>query len=122
MTSPVRILLVEDEPLIAMMLEDFLDVLDRQVAGSADNVASALALVAAGGFDAAILDVNLRGGEKSWPIADALAARGTPFLLATGGSDDMVAPQHKDRPVLQKPFTMDGVQKALDALGWSPRP
>ncbi|MGI4731563.1 MAG: response regulator [Janthinobacterium lividum] len=117
MSSPLRILLVEDEPLIAMMLEDFLEVLDRQVAGSADNVDAALALVEAGGFDAAILDVNLRGGEKSWPIADALAAKGKPFLIATGGSDDTVAPQHKNRPVLQKPFTMDGVQKALDALG-----
>ena len=117
MASPVRILLVEDEPLIAMMLEDVLDVLDRQVAGTADNVATALALVAAGGFDAAILDVNLRGGEKSWPVADALAARGTPFVLATGGSDDTVAPQHRSRPVLSKPFTIDGVEKALDALG-----
>ena len=112
-----RILLVEDEPLIAMMLEDYLDILERQVAGTADTVAGALDLVAAGGFDAAILDVNLRGGEKSWPIADALADRGTPFLLATGGSDDTVAPRHRDRPVLQKPFTMDGVEKALDALG-----
>ena len=117
MTAPVRILLVEDEPLIAMMLEDVLETLDRQVAGTADSVAAALDLVAAGGFDAAILDVNLRGGEKSWPVADALAARGTPFVIATGGSDDTVAPRHRDRPVLSKPFTIDGVEKALDSLG-----
>ncbi len=116
MSSPSRILLVEDEPLIAMMLEDFVDLLGKQVAGSADCVSAALQLVETADIDAAILDVNLRGGEKSWPIADALAERGVPFLIATGGSDDTVDPAHKHRPVLQKPFTMDGVSKALDAL------
>ena len=111
-----NILIVEDEPLIAMMLEDFLEILDRTVAGSADSVAAALAIIDAGGVDAAILDVNLRGGEKSWPIADALAARDIPFVLATGGSGDAVVEEHRGRPVLQKPFTMDGVDKALAAL------
>ncbi|WP_242095634.1 MULTISPECIES: response regulator [unclassified Sphingomonas] len=116
MTSPSRILIVEDEPLIAMMLEDFLDVLDRQVAGSADSVQSALALIDAGGIDAAILDVNLRGGEKSAPIADRLAELGIPFVFATGGSADSDLGHHADRPKLHKPFTMDGVAKALDSL------
>jgi DNA-binding response OmpR family regulator len=116
MTEPARILIVEDEPLIAMMLEDFLDILGKQVAGSAENVADALGLVAAGGIDAAILDVNLRGGEKSWPIADALAAADIPFLFATGGGQDSIAQEHQGRPTLAKPFTMDGVTRALDAL------
>jgi DNA-binding response OmpR family regulator len=116
MTSQ-RILIVEDEPLISMMLEDFLDALDRQVAGIADNVAEALALIEAGGIDAAILDVNLRAGETSWPIADALAAAGIPFLLATGGSGDTIAEPHRDRPVLSKPFTLNSVGIALDGLG-----
>lgn len=116
MTLPKRILVVEDEPLIAMMLEDFLDVLDKEVAGTADTVASAIALIDAGGIDAAILDVNLRGGEKSAPVADALAARDIPFVFATGGSADGDLGEHSDRPRLQKPFTMDGVSKALDAL------
>ncbi|MEG3180123.1 response regulator [Sphingomonas sp. LT1P40] len=116
MTTPQRILIVEDEPLIAMMLEDFLDLLGKQVAGIADSVADALPIVAAGEVDAAILDVNLRGGETSWPIADALAAAGIPFVLATGGSGDTVADAHKGRPILPKPFTMDAVEKALAAL------
>ncbi|MEA1084528.1 MAG: response regulator [Sphingomonas sp.] len=116
MASPTQILIVEDEPLIAMMLEDFLEVLDKTSAGTVDTVAGALARVADGGIDAAILDVNLRGGEKSTPIAEALAARDIPFIFATGGSDDSVDAQFRDRPVLQKPFTMDGVAKALDAL------
>jgi DNA-binding response OmpR family regulator len=116
MTEAKQILIVEDEPLIAMMLEDFLDILDQQVAGSADSVATALERVGQGGIDAAILDVNLRGGEKSTPVAEALAAAGVPFVFATGGSDDSVDARFRDRPVLQKPFTMDGVAKALAAL------
>jgi DNA-binding response OmpR family regulator len=116
MPFPERILIVEDEPLISMMLEDFLDALDKQVAGTADSVADALRLVGQGGIDAAILDVNLRGGEQSWPIADALAAADIPFLLATGGSGDTVASDHRGRPLLPKPFTMDGVEKALNGL------
>ncbi len=122
MASPHCILIVEDEPLIAMMIEDFLDILGKAVAGSVDSVDAALALIEAGGtdgggVDAAILDVNLRGGEKSFAIADALAAKGIPFVFATGGSHDTVAEAYRDRPTLPKPFTMDGVAKALDALG-----
>jgi CheY-like chemotaxis protein len=112
MPGPQKILIVEDEPLIAMMLEDFLDALDRIVAGMADSVASALELVEAGGIDAAVM----RGGETCWPIADALAARGIPFVLATGGAGDMIAEAYRDRPVLSKPFTMDSVEKVLDSL------
>ena len=117
MPEPSRILIVDDEPLIAMMLEDFVDALGRRVAGSADSVAAALAILAAGEVDAAILDVNLRGGETSWPVADAMAARGLPFLIATGGSDDMIAEPYRDRPVLAKPFTLDGIERALTTLG-----
>ncbi|MCA1196746.1 response regulator [Sphingomonas sp. R647] len=116
MSAPQRILVVEDEPLIAMMIEDFLDMLGKDHAGTAESVAGALEIVAGGGVDAAILDVNLSGGEQSWPIADALAAKGLPFVLATGGSGDMVAEAYRDRPVLAKPFTMDAVEQALAAL------
>ena len=121
MTSPKNILIVEDEPLIAMMLEDFLDHLEHGLAGTADSVSSALACidgagVDGGGIDAAILDVNLRGGEKSTAIAEALADRGVPFIFATGGGDDGVDVRFRDRPRLQKPFTMDGVAKALNEL------
>ena len=113
---PQQILIVEDEPLIAMMLEDFLEVLDKGVAGSVDTVADALKRIEEGGVDGAILDVNLRGGEKSTAVAEALAAKGVPFVFATGGGDDGVAPEFRDRPRLQKPFTMDGVAKALEGL------
>ena len=73
MPGPQKILIVEDEPLIAMMLEDFLDALDRVVAGMADSVASAVELVEAGGIDAVVMDVNLRGGDL---LADRRCAGG----------------------------------------------
>ncbi len=116
MSNQQNILIVEDEPLIAMMLEDFIDILGHKVAGSADSVDSALAVIDGGGVDAAILDVNLRGGEQSFPIADRLAEAGVPFVFATGGSGDTIATDHRDRPTLAKPFTMDAVEKALGAL------
>ncbi len=111
------ILVVEDEPLIAMMIEDFLDILGKQMIGPVDCVADGLAAIAQGGIDAAILDVNLRGGETSLAIADALVAAGIPFVFASGGSGEGMADRFSDRPVLQKPFTMDGVEQALAALG-----
>lgn len=116
MTAPMNVLLVEDEPLIAMMLEDFVDVLGHTVAGTADCVAAALPLVAAGGIDVAILDVNLRGGERSFPVADALAEQGVPIIFASGGGDGDIAERHRGAPRLDKPFTMDAVEKALTAI------
>lgn len=116
MAAPDTILIVEDEPLIAMMLEDFLEVLGKTHAGTADTVTLAMALIEAGHVDAAILDVNLRGGEKSFPIADLLKTRGIPFVFATGGSHENVSQEHRDRPTLPKPFTMDAVARVLEAL------
>ena len=115
MSGPYRILIVEDEPLIAMMLEDFIDALGKQCVGACDTVQSALATIADENPDAVILDINLSGGEKSWPVADALAERGIPFVFSSGG--DEVTDDHAARPRLAKPYTLDGVEKALAALG-----
>ena len=106
------ILIVEDEPLIAMMLEDFLDSLGHKVAAICDTVADALARVGQGGFDLAIIDVNLNG-ERVWPVADRLAAAGVPYILATGGHIEPPPPQHAGVPVLSKPFTLDAIEPAL---------
>ena len=116
MTAAKSVLIVEDEPLIAMMLEDFLEALGHNVAGTAETVTTARAAVAAGGIDAAILDLNLRGGETSAPVADALADAGIPFLFATGGSGDSIPERHQSRPTIGKPFTMDAIEQALSAL------
>lgn len=116
MTVPLRILIVEDEPLIAMMLEDFVETLGHRCVGTADSVSGAILLADQQGFDAVILDVNLRGGEQCWPVADKLARDGKPYLLASGGQVEMLPGRHSEAPVLAKPFTMDGVRAALDAL------
>jgi CheY-like chemotaxis protein len=115
MAAPHRILIVEDEPLIAMMLEDFLEMLGKQHVGTCDSVQSALATIEQEHPDAAILDINLSGGEKSWPVADALAAKNIPFVFSSGGEE--VTDAHAARPRLAKPYTMDGVEKALASLG-----
>ena len=116
MSQGPAILVVEDEPLISMMLEDFLDALGYRLAGCVDGVTEALQRVERGGFDAALLDVNLRDGETSWPVADALSARGWPFILATGGGNEMVPVRHSAVPVLSKPYTLDGVRHAFESL------
>ena len=106
------ILIVEDEPLIAMMLEDFLDSLGHTVAATCETVADALARVGQGGFDIAIIDVNLNG-EQVWPVADRLAAQGVPYILATGGHIEPPPALHASVPVLSKPFTLDAIEPAL---------
>ncbi|UAK26155.1 response regulator [Sphingomonas nostoxanthinifaciens] len=115
MTAPLRILVIEDEPLIAMMIEDYLDLLGHVVAGTADNTTDALARLDEGVADAAILDVNLRDGP-CWRVADALSARDVPFVLATGGHVVPPPAAHADAPQLPKPFTLDGIKQALETL------
>jgi len=78
-----RILIVEDEPLIALMLTDMLAELGFNVAASVAQVAEALAFLANEKVDIALLDVNI-GAQKIDPVADLLAARGTPFIFTTG--------------------------------------
>jgi CheY-like chemotaxis protein len=114
MPGPRSILIVEDEPLIAMMLEDFLEALGHKVVACCDDVDTALGHVEAGGFEVAILDVSLRDGRKVWPVADRLAAAGTPFVLATGGHVDPPPAEHAAAPVLSKPYTIDSIEPALD--------
>ncbi|MGQ0590037.1 MAG: response regulator [Sphingosinicella sp.] len=113
MESGRNILIVEDEPLIAMMLEDFLESLGHEVVGTCDSVAEALTHVARGGFDVAIVDVQLKDGERCWPVADRLAEAGKPFILATGGHVEPPPPEHAGAPVLSKPYTIDAIEPAL---------
>lgn len=102
MTS-LRILVVEDEPLVAMDMQDVLEGLGMQVVGTAASLAEALDLAEAGGFDGAFLDVNLRG-ERIDRVADRLAAAGIPFVFTTGQSMHGLPEAHRERPVLTKPF------------------
>lgn len=109
------ILVVEDEAMIGMMLEDFLETLGYGLHGVAATVDEGCALAQADGFHAAILDCNLQG-EKSWPVAKILADRGIPFIFATGGLSDDVPSSFAERPTLAKPFTIGAVERALGRL------
>jgi CheY-like chemotaxis protein len=113
--APLSILIVEDEPLIAMMLEDFLDSLGHRIVATADCVADAMPHVENGGFDVAIVDVHLRGGEVAWPLADRLSDRGLPFVVATGGHIEPPPERHAGAPLLAKPYTIDAIEPALNA-------
>lgn len=114
MSGARNILIVEDEPLIAMMLEDFILSLGHEVTANCDNVSTALAAVSVGGFDLAILDVNLKG-ESVWPVATALRANGIPFVLASGGHVDPPPAEFASVPMIDKPYTIDRVTPALEA-------
>jgi CheY-like chemotaxis protein len=107
------ILIVEDEPLIAMMLEDFLDSLGHTVVGTAETVDEAIARAEEGGFDVAIVDVHLKGGQTVWPVADRLTEKGVPFVLATGGHIEPPPERHAAAPVLSKPYTIDAIDPVL---------
>ncbi len=114
-----RILVVEDECLVAMLLEDFIAELGYTVVATAARKEDALRRLEAGGIDAALLDVNL-DGERSYPIAEALAARGLPFVFVTGYGEAGIEPAFRDRPVVQKPFTQDSLRQALAKLSFGP--
>jgi DNA-binding NtrC family response regulator len=109
-----RILVVEDEPFIALELEEMVVELGGMLAGSVAQIEEALVLIDAGSVDAAVLDVNL-GMQKVDPVADALAARGCPFVFTTGYGRVGVPGAHHDRALVEKPFTRDDVAAALAA-------
>ncbi|HEY0012993.1 MAG TPA: response regulator [Allosphingosinicella sp.] len=109
----LNILLVEDEPIIAMTAEDMLDALGCRVVASASTLAEALAATARGGFDLAMLDINLNG-VASLDVADALKAAGTPFIFTTGyGAEG--SGNHGDVPLVTKPYRLNDLEEALTA-------
>ncbi|MFL6798978.1 MAG: response regulator [Xanthobacteraceae bacterium] len=109
-----HILIVEDELMIRMLLEDMLDELGYTVGAEAGRLDEALSAVANKSFDVAILDVDL-GGHPIVPVADALASRGTPFVFATGYGERGLPEPYRDRPILKKPFQIEGLKRALEA-------
>ena len=110
-----RILVVEDEALVAMLVEDALLDAGFEVLGPARSVAEAMALLAAERPSAAVLDLNL-GGETSLRVADELAARGIPFIVATGYGAAGLPPSHGKAPVLAKPYDPADLTAAVERL------
>ena len=112
----LRVLVVEDEMLIAMDLESALEEAGADVVGLAATVDRALALIDRESMDAAVLDVNLRGRDV-YPVADALKARGVPFLFHTGhATRESLQARYLGVPVLTKPTDLDRVLSALQHL------
>jgi CheY-like chemotaxis protein len=110
-----HILLVEDEMMILLMIEEMLTDLGGASVSTAATVEQALGLIERQVFDVAMLDVNLNG-NKSYPVADTLAARGVPFIFATGYSDRTVGDAYPGRPVLKKPFRYPQLADSLTRL------
>ena len=107
-----RILLVEDEALIGMMMADILADLGFEVVGPVTRVSEAVSTARKGDFDSAVLDVNLRG-ELVYPVAEILRSYGVPFIFITGYSADRIEERFANVPVLQKPLQRDELQSAL---------
>jgi DNA-binding response OmpR family regulator len=110
-----RILLVEDEMLVAMLIEDFIVDLGHQAVGPFMRLESALAAAEREDVDFAILDINL-AGKQSFPVADTLKSRGIPFMFASGYGAAGLSEAYRDSPVVQKPFEARQIAEMLDLL------
>lgn len=110
-----RVLLVEDEAVIAFAVEDILLDLGCEVVGPAFRLEDAIALAGAETIDAAILDVNLND-QRSYAVADELKRRGIPFLFATGYGEDGVDWDGAEPAILPKPYRKDQIAAALGQL------
>lgn len=111
-----KILVVEDDTLVAMMLDGYLDALGYETVGPSETVAAALAHVGQSRFDAAIVDVHLANGETSGPVVEALAAAAIPFIITTGAHNIVSDPRFDGAPILTKPFTLNTLEVALNDL------
>ena len=109
----LRVLIIEDESMVAMLMEDMLHDLGCTVVGMVARFNEALEQATHGPtFDVALLDVNLNG-KQTFPIADALAARGARFIFATGYGEAILPPSLQGAPILQKPFEQEALARAL---------
>ncbi len=113
--SGLRVLVVEDEMMVSMLIEDMLTDLGCTVVGPASRLDEAIELANTAEIDCAVLDVNL-GGQPIFPLADILRAKGAPFAFATGYGDAGLREVDKGSPVLQKPFREGDLARVLGAL------
>ena len=108
-----RILIIEDEAMISMVLEDILDLLGYQVAGIASNLPEARSRCQDGGFDAVILDVHLHG-QDSYGLADQLKAEGKRVIFATGTSRENLPSRFQSGYIIEKPYVINMIESVLD--------
>ncbi len=115
MLAGTRVLIVEDDALISMMVEDYLDELGCILVGVASRLEDGLEKADSLCIDLAVLDVNL-AGRLSYPIADRLKARNIPFVFATGYGTEGLPEQLKGTPVLAKPFKAEQLGAMIQAV------
>ena len=115
MLSGRRVLVIEDETLILMLIEAMLSDLGCESIIPAETVDKALALIGAQAFDAAMLDMNMNG-NPSHQVAEALVARGVPFVYCTGNNSYKLMDVSPDQPVLKKPFKYEQLAEILTRL------
>jgi CheY-like chemotaxis protein len=115
-----RVLVIEDEVIVGMLLEDMLGELGCEVVAVATHLEEALRLAGTLDVDLAILDINL-GGKQSFPVADVLKTRGVPFMFATGYGTQILKPPYSGTPTLQKPFQLDDLQRMLSQADFRAR-
>ena len=119
-TQKCRILVVEDEAAISILMEDMLLDLGVEMVGPASRLDSALQLAREADFDAAILDINI-AGVQSYPVGDVLRGRGIPVIFATGYGSSILPERFKSCPILHKPFDIHRFSQVLHtALADSP--
>jgi CheY-like chemotaxis protein len=115
--SGIKILLVEDEGFVALMIEDMLQELGCEIVASVARLKEACDIASTAELDLAVLDINL-GGERSFPIANILQERGVPFMFSTGYGKNGLPPELSGSPVLSKPFAAKELEETLSsALG-----
>lgn len=112
--TPLRILVVEDEALVRLMLADMLAELGHEVAAQAARLDAAVGLAAEADYDLAVLDLNL-GHGITYDVADIVVRRGKPLVLSTGYGGTGLSAKYQACPVLQKPFGRDAMARALEA-------
>lgn len=111
----LKVLVVEDEMMVSMLIEDMLTDLGCTVVGPAARLDEAMDLARDSDIDCAVLDVNL-GGQPIFPLADLLREKGAPFAFATGYGDAGLRDVDKGSPVLQKPFREGDLARVLGEL------
>jgi CheY-like chemotaxis protein len=110
-----RVLIVEDELMIRMLLEGMLTDLGHSVAAEAGGLDEAMALAQQAEFDLAVLDVNLNGTPVT-PVVEILVERGVPFIFASGYGQRGLPEAYRTAPILQKPFQADALEDAIKAV------
>lgn len=116
-----RVLVVEDEPLIGMLLEELLLIFGAQIVGPATHLDQALRMARYESVDAAILDINV-DGQLSYPVADLLRERGVPYLFATGYGRAILADRYTAIPLIEKPYRAEQLHDALEQILGQPQP